>query len=269
MEAENAVEKRLEELGYTVFYRNLIFNYAHQSVCEFDIVLRDCIVEVKSGKNVFPIGGGFNNIVMGGYLPKGFTYYVYCTAKSDDEIIEINDELNRQDIIYINRLEDIAIKNPPDNKECIIESLSKIMQVMHCKLDYLMKFNKFYITQDTYDKVYHQYNFTRDTYSLEENIMWSGKLRQLVTSGRIAICNEDDFPKTAVRIDKMPLHTRKERGSRRTDGTMKAHGGRYISIPIFHILSEMPRSRDSEDLYICAYNMRTGEELKDPEQSNY
>ncbi len=266
MEAEDAAAKRLEELGYTVFYRNLQFIYARQPVCEFDIVLRDCIVEVKSGKYVYPIEGGFNKIVMGGHLPKNFTFYVYCTAKSDEEIIEINEELNRKDIIYINRLEDIALRNPPDNGGVIIESFSKIMLLMDRSLKSILKLNKLYMSQATYDKVYMQYNFARDTYSVSENMMWSGKLRYLMDSGRIVIC--DKFPETAVPIEKMKLHNRRANGDMRLDGTMKPVRGREIRIPIFHNLSKMPKIKDATHLYIDAYDMRTGTELKEPEQNN-
>jgi hypothetical protein len=257
MEAEEAAAKRLEELGYTIFYRNLLFRYGFTDICEFDIVLKNCIVEVKSGKYVYPIeNGGFNNIVMGGYLPKGFTYYVYCTAKSDEEIIEINADLGRTDIIYINRLEDITLKHCPDGGRCIIESMSKMMLLMNRSFESVLKFNKLYMTQDTYDKVYMQYNFGRDEYSLNENMMWSGKLRYLVESGRIVIC--DKFPETAVSVEKMLIQNRKTKAGMRPDRSMKAIKGKEIRIPIFHNLSDMPKIKDITHLYIDAYDMRAG-----------
>lgn len=260
MEAEDAAARRLEELGYTVFYRNLRFRYSNRDVCEFDIILRDCIVEVKSGKYVYSSSGGFDNVVLGGRLPKGFTFYIYCMAKTDAEIIDLNAELANPTAQYINRLEDIALKHPPDNRECIIDSQSTLAYFIRCKLSTILKFNKLYMTQNTYDKAYYQYNYTRDSFSLEEMMMWSGKLRLLMESGRIIICEE--YPKTAIPLKKMPLEVMRQKG------VMKARRRDPIAIPIFHNLTMMPRVADEEDIYINCWSMTENKELKESSQNN-
>lgn len=53
MDAEDEAVRKLESMGYNILYRNLNVSYKKNLICEFDIVLSNCIVEVKSGKSVF------------------------------------------------------------------------------------------------------------------------------------------------------------------------------------------------------------------------
>jgi hypothetical protein len=253
MEAEEAAAKRLEELGYTIFYRNLHIKYKHNPLCEFDIVLANCIVEVKSGKYIYTSHrGGFDTVVLQGHLPKHMTFYVYCVVKTDEEIAELNEDNYNNNIVFINRLEDIAIRHPPDNRECIINTQGILGHLMNRQLSTILKFNKIYISSKAYNAIYMQYNYVRDSYSVEENIMWSAKLRLLIDTGRLIIT--DTPPTTAYKLKRGPQETI-------YNSRIKINKRQPISIRIYHNLTAMPRVNDMEDLYIQCYDLRTNTEV--------
>lgn len=258
MEAEEAASKKLEDLGYTIFYRNLLVKYKGNSLCEFDIILANCIVEVKSGKCLFKHSKAFPTIIQHNLIPKHMTFYVYCLVKTDEEIAELNAEINRTNVIFINRLEEIATRHPQDNRKCVIKQHATAAHFMNRQLETILKFSKIYIHPTAYNELYMQYNYARDSYSTEENLMWSAKLRLLQDTERLVIT--EDAPEDAYELSRGPVQSiYNERFYIKTLQTLK--------ILIYHNLTAMPRTKDMEDLYINCYDMRTHTELKEPPQN--
>lgn len=241
MEVEDEVAAKLEDLGYKIFYRNLYINYNGNNLCEFDIVLSNCIIEVKSGKNVMQKSKGFNLILTHNILPENFAYYVYCTSKTDQEIDELQMEYGKPNMFFINNLADLLRQHPPETLNCIIESHSMIARFLNLPLQSNLKFNKIYINQDTYNKIYNQLHNVRDSYSAEDGIKWSDKLEMLVSTHRLVIC--DTYPESAICLRKLPYENI-------YNNKITLRELKPIKIPICYNITGMPRCKDMEDIYL-------------------
>jgi hypothetical protein len=241
MEAEEEAAKTLEQMGYIVLYRNLNVMYKKNTVCEFDIVLSNCIVEVKSGKSVFEKSKGFDFIVSRKMIPKNLLYYVYCKCKTNQEIQELHNEYNISNVIFINNLEEIRIRTPPQYRSCIIESQSLMARFLNLKMKEILKFKKIYISGETYDRIYIQLNYIRDSYSDIDNIKWSDKLKLLTDTNRLIIC-EEKYPENVIYLKK--LYYEKVYNNKITLQELEP-----IDIPICYNITSMDRCNNIKDIY--------------------
>lgn len=188
MEFEQEVADELFARGYQILYRNLSISVNRNIIGEFDIICRDFIVEVKSGKDITTCGLYFmhgHNI-----LPKGFKYYIYCPIIDSDTVKMFNDDYSNNIFIYTNTLQTIYDNHIP-NIECIIDGQSNFCKILNLSVESLKKFNRLYITYEEYTKTFISLHYVRDTVSPTEKIKWSDKLNFLVDSGILVFC--DDF----------------------------------------------------------------------------
>jgi hypothetical protein len=189
MEFEQEVADELFARGYQILYRNLSIAVNKNIIGEFDIICRDFIVEVKSGKDIHSCGLYFmhgHNI-----LPRGFTYYIYCPAIDSETIKIFNNDYSNNTFIYTNTLDTIYDNHIP-SIECVIDGQSNFCKILNLSVESLKKFNRLYITYEEYTKTFISLHYIRDTVSAIENIKWSEKLDFLVDSGILVFCDEFD-----------------------------------------------------------------------------
>jgi hypothetical protein len=190
MEFEQEVADELFLKGYQILYRNLSIVVNKNTIGEFDIICRDFIVEVKSGKDIHSCGLYFmqnHNI-----LPKGFIYYIYCPAIDCETIKMLNNDYSNNVFVYTNTLNTIYERHVPII-ECNIDSQSNLCKVLNLKLESLKKINKLYIKYEDYNKVFISLHYVRDTISHKEKIKWSDKLDYLIDSGILTFCEGFDM----------------------------------------------------------------------------
>lgn len=191
MEFEQEVANELFAKGYQILYRNLSILVNKAIIGEFDIICRDFIVEVKSGKDIHTTGLYFmhgHNI-----LPKGYKYYIYCPVIDSETVAMFNKDYGDNVFIYTNTL-DIIYENHVPIIECNIDGQSNLCKVLNLSLDSIKKINKLYIEYEEYTKVYISLHYIRDTISPIEKIKWSDKLDYMVDSGILVFT--DDFDKS-------------------------------------------------------------------------
>jgi hypothetical protein len=187
MEFEEKVANTLRDMGYPIFYRDVTITYTKKFVMgEFDIVSRDFIVEVKSGRDITT--RGIDLMSSQGLLPTGFAVYIYCPRFSDAEIAELNHDLYRPNITFINDLAVIRKHHEPVN-ECTVASASLFMRLLRTPLTDILQFQRIYMTTFTFLRVYRNVSYMRDLYSKREGIMWSEKIMTLIAGNRIEIVN--------------------------------------------------------------------------------
>jgi hypothetical protein len=189
MEFEKEVADELFAKGYQILYRNLSISVNKNIIGEFDIICRDFIVEVKSGKDIHSCGLYFmhgHNI-----LPKGFKYYIYCAAIDSETIEMFNKDYGNNTFTYTNTLQTIYDNHIP-SIECVIDGQSNMCKILNLNIDSLKRFNRLYITYDEYIKTFISLHYIRDTRSPVENIKWSDKLDFLVDSGILVFCEDFD-----------------------------------------------------------------------------
>lgn len=195
MEFEQEVADELFARGYQILYRNLSISVNKAIIGEFDIICRDFILEVKSGKDIY--SGGLYFMHGHNMLPKGFSYYIYCMAIDSETIEMLNKEYsNNNTFIYTNTLQTIYENHIP-SIEGVIDGQSNMCKILNLDMDSLRKFNKLYINYEEYNKVFISLNYVRDTYSPVEKIKWSEKLDFLVDSG-ILVFSEDFEPSLPI-----------------------------------------------------------------------
>lgn len=189
MEFEKKVADELFGKGYPILYRNLSVSLNGGLIGEFDIISKEFVVEVKSGKDINTIGLYFmrNHDI----LPKEFSYYIYCPAINSDTIDMLNKDYSNNIFIYTNTLETIYERHKPII-ECNIDSQSNLCKVLNLSIESLKKFVKLYVKYDDYTKVFISLHYVRDTYSHDEKIKWSDKLDFLVDSGILSFVEEFD-----------------------------------------------------------------------------
>jgi hypothetical protein len=189
MEFEQEVADELFKRGYLVLYRNLSISVNKAIIGEFDIICRDFIIEVKSGKDIHSCGLYF----MGNHniLPRGFVYYIYCPVIDDDTITMFNKDYSNDTFIYTNTLDTIYERHQPII-ECNIDNQSNLCKILNLSLDSIKRFNKLYINYEEYTKVYISLHYVRDTISDKEKIKWSDKLDYMVDSGILVFHDEFD-----------------------------------------------------------------------------
>jgi hypothetical protein len=185
MEFEEKVASKLRDMGYPIFYRDVTITYAKNFILgEFDIVCRDFIVEVKSGRDIST--RGIDLMYSQGILPVGFAVYIYCPRFSDTEITELNHDIRRPGITFINDLAIIQANHKPVN-ECTVASASLFMRLLRTPLTSILQFQKIYMSTYTFIRVYRNVSYMRNLYSKNENIMWTEKIMALIAANRIAI----------------------------------------------------------------------------------
>ena len=189
MEFEKHVADELFAKGYPIIYRNLSVSLNNGLIGEFDIISKDFVVEVKSGKDINTIGLYFmrnHNI-----LPRDFVYYIYCPVIDSETIEMFNKDYSNNIFIYTNTLQTIYDNHKP-LIECVIDGQSNMCKVLNLSLESLKKFNRLYIKYEEYNKVFISLHYVRDTYSHIEKIKWSEKLDYLVDSGILVFVEEFD-----------------------------------------------------------------------------
>jgi hypothetical protein len=189
MEFEQEVADELFSRGYQIFYRNLSISVNNAIIGEFDIICRDFVIEVKSGKDIH--SGGLYFMQGHNMLPKGYKYYIYCAAIDSETIEMFNKDYSNNTFIYTNTLQTIYDNHVP-YIEGVIDGQSNMCKILNLSMESLKKFNRLYINYEEYNKVYISLNYIRDTYSPVENIKWSEKLNFLLDSGILVFCEEFD-----------------------------------------------------------------------------
>jgi hypothetical protein len=242
MEFEEKVANTLRGLGYPIFYRDVTITYTKKFVMgEFDIVSRDFIVEVKSGRDITT--RGIDLMYSQGLLPVGFAVYIFCPRFSDTEIAELNQDLYRPNITFINDLAVIRKHHEPVN-ECTVASASLFMRLLRTPLADILRFQKIYMTTHTFIRVYRNVSYMRDLYSKSEGITWSEKIMTLIAGNRIEIVNA--LPATVP-----PLM-----GCHRSSYTRRFcvwDNSKPITLPICHNINKMTRLNDVVEV-VCANN---------------
>jgi hypothetical protein len=242
MEFEEKVAKALKEMGFPIFYRDVTISYNKRFILgEFDIVSRDFIVEVKSGRDITT--RGMDLMFSQNILPRGFAFYIYCPRFDDNEIDQLNDEFHRQGILYINDLVIIQQRHIPQY-ECSISSASIFMRLLRTPLSDIMYFQRLYMTKHTFIRVYRNVSYMRNPYSTRENIMWSEKIMTLIAANRIAIVENlpDPLLVSPLMGGHRSFHTR-----RLTVWTAESP----IVLPLFHSLNTMKRLEDIVDINLA------------------
>lgn len=187
MEFEKEVADELFARGYPILYRNLSVSLNGGLIGEFDIISKDFVVEVKSGKDINTIGLYFmrnHNI-----LPKNFAYYIYCPAIDYDTIEMFNKDYSNNIFTYTNTLQTIYERHKPII-ECNIDSQSNLCKVLNLNIESLKNFFKLYVKYEDYTRVFISLHYVRDTYSHDEKIKWSEKLDFLIDSGILVFTEE-------------------------------------------------------------------------------
>lgn len=232
MELENSVAAALQDMGYSIFYRNVNVSYRKQFLFgEFDIVSRDFIVEVKSGRDITTRGIDF--MYSQGLLPTTFRYYVYCSCYNDDEIAHLNEEFGRPLITYINNLAIIRVNHEPDCA-CSVSSPGIFMRLLRAPLETILHFQTIYMTKHTFIRVYRNVCYMRNLYSVRENIMWSEKIMMLIVEKRIQIV---DVLPSSENVAPLVAHFN-------TRNLVVKKASEPIHIPLVHSLTNMNCYKD-------------------------
>jgi hypothetical protein len=158
-------------------------------------------------------------------------------------------------MFFINNLADLIRQHPPQTLNCIIENHSMIARFLNLSLEINNQFNKIYITQDTYNKIYNQLHNVRDSYSAQDNIRWSDKLQLFIDTKRLIIC--DKYPESAIYLRKMPYETI-------SNNKINLKELKLIKIPICYNITGLPRCKDMQDIYITPTekSLKSTEEIK-------
>ena len=240
MELENSVAKALQDMGYPIFYRNLHISYRKQFLFgEFDIVGRDFIVEVKSGRDITTRGIDF--MYTQGLLPTQFRYYVYCQRFADDEIAHMNEEFGRSNMTYINDLGVIRANHEPIC-ECSVPNPSLFMRLLRTPLSTVLQFQRIYMNKYTFIRVYRNVNYIRNPYSIRESIMWSEKIMRLITEGRICIVDKPPAGVPPLVTGQKATHMRRLIVDSLTEP---------VTVPLLFNVSSMGRLNDIDDVRIA------------------
>jgi hypothetical protein len=232
MELENSVTKALQDMGFPIFYRNVNISYMKRFLFgEFDIVSRDFIVEVKSGRDITTRGIDF--MYSQNLLPTAFRYYIYCSRYTDDEIAHLNEEFGRPYITYINDLAVIRANHVPVC-ECSVSGPGIFMRLLRAPLTTILRFHTIYMTKYTFIRVYRNVCYLRNLYSADENIMWSEKIMMLIAEKRIQIV--DILPTPDV-VAPLVAHFN-------TRCIVVKKASEPVQIPLVHSLTSMNCFRD-------------------------
>ena len=183
---EKAVANELRALGYPVFYQNLKMRVNGITFIEFDIVSLDFILEVKAGKSIKTCG--LDMLYSHRRLPENFMIYIYCVAKTDEEIAEQN-ESGLRNILYINDLRHIVASHPPRNI-CNIKSAKNLNRFLRIPYEMMLTFDKIYIQKESLDQIYYGLNYIKDWYSKSDGLKRSDKLQYLLDHGKIVYVDE-------------------------------------------------------------------------------
>lgn len=192
MQLENYVINELENKGYPVFFRNLRIECNKIQVTEYDVVSRDFIIEVKSGKDLSLKSS--QPIKHLRFLPLGYKLYYYCPCKSDEDIKMMNHAYNIEGgIIFINSLEEIYKNHKPYN-EVNIKTQKDFTRFLSLSFDKLKIFDKVNVDKETFYYTYLCLNYINDYYSKNDMnpILSSEKIRYLVDNKKINMVENFD-----------------------------------------------------------------------------
>jgi hypothetical protein len=214
MELEKAVINALENKGYCVFYKNLSLKYNSINITEYDVILKDFIIEVKSGKDFKKMQ--ITNQLK--YLPEGYKLYYYIPIKGDEEINNLNKIF--KDITIVNNLDEI-FKNHQRNNEFNICCRKDFKRFLSLPFEKIKIFDKINILEEDFYFVYFQSLYVYDYVCISENILSSQKVEYLFENGKINFVEEFDhtiplisnqnikfinLPLTNSKIDLKPIY---------------------------------------------------------------
>jgi hypothetical protein len=187
MELEKAVINALEEKGYCVYFRNISLKYNQIQITEYDVISKDFIIEVKSGKDF-----KYMQIIKQlKYLPDGYKLYYYIPNKDDEEVKKLNTIF--KEITIVNNLEEIYKKQKTWN-EFNICNRKDFKRVLSLPLSKIKIFDKLNILEEDFYFVYFQVLYVYDYYCIneEEKIHSSKKIEYLLDTGKINFVKEFD-----------------------------------------------------------------------------
>ncbi len=198
MELEKKVIKELRSKGYPVFNHNLSTFMVDDTgkrlttICEFDIISHDFIIEVKSGRNI--MSNGMQIMKQRDMMPN-YKLYFYCPIKTDKEIDDCNKDNVSENVYYINNLEEVYKNHKPFN-HANIRRHKLFSKFLHLTMDCLKTFDKIYTRRLI---VYEQFIFLNHYYNFSGNnskITWVDKLNYLLHSGKLVLVDkfDDDIP---------------------------------------------------------------------------
>lgn len=163
--SHNEVVSNLVDYGYYILYENLEVRYlSHTTICEFDIVGLNFILDVKTTKFHNSSNKTINFLHAYRLLPEGYKYFVYSPLFTEDEIEELKDIYTSPSFIFINDLETIKeYISPMKNMECnTTRDLANLLRITD---DEMSKINKVYVPHSIYRTHYDTITRLRDVHN--------------------------------------------------------------------------------------------------------
>lgn len=148
------VVSNLVDYGYYILYENLEIKYlGYSTICEFDIVGLNFIIDVKTTKFHNSSNKTINFLQAYRLLPEGYKYFVYSPLFTEDEIEELKEIYTSPSFIFINDLKKIKeYISPVKNMECnTTRDLANLLRITD---DEISKINKIYVPYSIYRTYY-------------------------------------------------------------------------------------------------------------------